>query len=68
MWDTSAIFKNSTQSKQSPNIFDCKTVSKYTPIGIFGLKICHLATLRPTGENSPNLVTLPSLTAPTVFF
>jgi hypothetical protein len=27
------------------NIFHCKTLPKFTQIGIFGLKICHLATL-----------------------
>jgi hypothetical protein len=26
------------------SIFYCKTLQKFTQIGIFGLKICHLAT------------------------
>jgi hypothetical protein len=30
------------------NIFHCKDTPKFAQIGIFGLKICHLATLQPT--------------------
>jgi hypothetical protein len=36
------------------NIFQCKTLPKFTQIWIFGLKTNHLATLDPTsikGEN-----------------
>jgi hypothetical protein len=40
------------------NILYSKALTKFTPIGIFGLKIYHLATLYPIGENVANLVAL----------
>jgi hypothetical protein len=38
------------------NIFHCKTVQNLTKIGIFGLKIYHLATLEnlPSGNPGPS--------------
>jgi hypothetical protein len=46
---------NTPNSLKYTYISHCETLQKFAKIGIFGLKIHHLATLLPAGKNESEI-------------